>query len=211
MSDGDDFERLLRKLGEVDAPAGLESRVLRRMQERPPVRSKWWNIGRVSALTVGAVVAAIAVGVWEVRKPAGEPGLINVGKTIAPLSSPAASANPQVSSQPLSAANSTSLGTALPMRTQKINRSPDQKLLELPAEFAQEAGFPAPEAPLTEQEKLLLRLARRPNQGTIAMFDPRLREERAATEAAEFEFFNPQQPMKTEQIEETRNEATPGK
>ena len=62
-----------------------------------------------------------------------------------------------------------------------------------------EAGFPAPPAPLTGQERLLLRLARKPNEATIAMFDQTIREERAAAEKEEFDFLNPPRPVETDQ------------
>jgi hypothetical protein len=51
------------------------------------------------------------------------------------------------------------------------------------------ASFPAPEPPLTEEEKLLQRIARSGNQQQLAVLNPELRaKEEAASEAA-FEQF----------------------
>ncbi len=207
MTHRDEMERVLAALAEVKAPAELERRVLRQLEERVVVRSAWWRSGWMSALAGGAFVTMLGLGVWELRERSANGSSVAGSTAMAPLSS--SSSDPQLVLHP-SARIAEDLGAALPVGVHKVARVPDRRPLEQPAEFAQH-GFPAPEAPLSEQERLLLRLARRPNQGTIAIFDPRLREERAAIEGAEFEFFNPQQPIKTDEVEETQSERTPGK
>jgi hypothetical protein len=51
------------------------------------------------------------------------------------------------------------------------------------------ASFPAPPMPLTDQEKLLLRLAHKNDPVELATFDPKLRELQDAEDQAEFQRF----------------------
>jgi hypothetical protein len=53
----------------------------------------------------------------------------------------------------------------------------------------QSPSFPAPPMPLTEQEKLLLRIARKVDPVEMAMLDPRVRAMQDAEEKAEFQRF----------------------
>ena len=54
------------------------------------------------------------------------------------------------------------------------------------------ADFPAPEAPLTEQEKLLLHIARHPGPDEFALLNPEARDEVAQASRADFNQFFPQ-------------------
>jgi hypothetical protein len=55
------------------------------------------------------------------------------------------------------------------------------------------ASHPAPPMPLTEQERLLLRIAHRGDPVELAMLDPVLRDVRDAEEQADFQrFFGPE-------------------
>ena len=53
------------------------------------------------------------------------------------------------------------------------------------------ASFPAPEAPLTEQEKLLLHIARRPGPDDFALLNPEARDQVAQASRADFNQFFP--------------------
>ncbi len=64
------------------------------------------------------------------------------------------------------------------------------------------ASFPAPPMPLTEQEKLLLRLRHKNDPVELAMLDPKLRELQDAQEKAEFQRFFPQPVLKQPADEE---------
>jgi hypothetical protein len=52
-------------------------------------------------------------------------------------------------------------------------------------------SFPAPEAPLTEQERLLLRIVHRGDPVEVAMLNPQELAREEALEAAEFQRFFP--------------------
>lgn len=54
------------------------------------------------------------------------------------------------------------------------------------------ASFPAPEAPLTEQEKLLLHIARHPGPDDFALLNPEARDQIAQASRADFNDFFPQ-------------------
>jgi len=228
-----DIERVLEGLGGVEAPQGLEERVLRAMTARETARGFGWAWVGVGALVVAGVVLgglrykdsfnATAAAAEEQRMthdPSARPTEVSsVKETLNKRSLERAGLQPRrkaPSIQPALAAEG--MFVADGKRIQSFVK----------AEVAIEAGFPAPEAPLTEQERLLLRLARRPNEATIAMFDQGIREERAAAEKAEFDFLNPQRPVETEppqeteksqaiqqstekQSQETRDEVLPGK
>jgi hypothetical protein len=51
------------------------------------------------------------------------------------------------------------------------------------------ASFPAPEPPLTEEEKLLRRIVSKGNQQDIAMLNPQIRAEDQDRNEAEFERY----------------------
>lgn len=57
-------------------------------------------------------------------------------------------------------------------------------------------SFPAPPLPLTEQERLLLRVVHRGDTQELAMLNPAVRRAREAADAAEYqEFFRPPEPL----------------
>jgi hypothetical protein len=195
-----DIERVLEGLGRVEPPQGLEERVLRAMAARPATGQRWFALAWATAATL--VVTAAVMAVSKLRESAlaveqqtmAQAGAVD---SIAPTYhsspaqvSPAFRMNVATVLTPASSARSTH--RAIPEHERLDTESLGEK-------GAEEAGFPAPPAPLTDQERLLLRLARRPNEATIAMFDPAIREERAAAEKEEFDFLNPQRPVETDQ------------
>ena len=175
----DDLDRVLERLGTVAAPAGLEERVLRRMDRHRVSRGVGWRWALVAAMLL------LGVAGWTAREvELGHRSAVGLAETHAPGSMHGAHAsvvNPD----------------SRPVGIHVAKAKPFGRLRGTPAASAkaEEGGFPAPELPLTEQERLLLKLARRPNEGTLAMFDLGIREERAAEEKAEFEFFNPARPF----------------
>ena len=65
------------------------------------------------------------------------------------------------------------------------------------------ASFPAPEAPLTEQEKVLLHIARHPRPSDFALLNPEARDQIAQVSRADFNQFFPQ-PMPQETYYESQ-------
>ncbi len=184
----DDLDRVLEGLRRVEAPVGLEGRVLRAM-EAPRERGFAWGWAGAVAL----VLVGVWVGGWvrRERKTAGfadtpafhEAERIGHAERAEVVVEKGRAAEADRHHRGPSTASIARCAT---------DSAQDDDVCGRVRLVVEEAGFPAPPEPLSEQEKLLLRLARRPNEGTVAMFDPKIREERAEAEKAEFEFFNPQ-------------------
>ncbi len=210
MSDGGEIERVLRALGQVEAPPGLERGILRRIEGRAAGKTRWAP-GRASALAVAAAAAAIGLGIWQVRVPGGDGSLTDTDPNAAEawVSSPASSGHPKLLLPHPSAWKPQPAAVSL-IKQHKVDPAPGRELLRASATSMPDAAFPAPEIPLTDQERLLLRLARRPSEGTIAMFDTAVREERAAVAAEEFEeFFRLTQRTQPAEQQEMEHEALP--
>ena len=71
------------------------------------------------------------------------------------------------------------------------------------------ASFPAPPMPLTEQERLLLRMAHKNDPVELAMLDPKLRELQDAQEKAEFQMFFARPVVKQPATEDVAQPAQP--
>jgi hypothetical protein len=182
------IERVLGGLRDVEAPEGLEQRVMEKMaQVRAAGRSKWapamsWTVCGGAALTMLAVslVAAKFHGggrhqapVVAVRRPAVE----------------------------LHAASPVRASRVLPVAAPRHSRKAPAR------EPAQELGFPAPPMPLTDQEKLLLWLAHRSDPVQVmAMLNPEARALRDAEGDAEFNSFFPPPPKTEEETQPPANE-----
>jgi hypothetical protein len=214
-----DIERVLEGLGRIEAPQGFEDRVLRAIESHKPVARGFalaW-VGVAALLVAGSTLGGLkyiesanasAVAAEEQRM-ANEGALDPI---LPPYqASPAAVSQTHASHGYISPAFRMNLATGVtPLPDNPRPGAPSiaslphamggstAKVEPPPSAVAEEAGFPAPPAPLTDQERLLLKLARRPNEATIAMFDQGIREERAAAEKAEFDFLNPQRPVETE-------------
>jgi len=135
MTEDERVERVLKALTQVEVPEGMEERVLRRLQgHRVKVATgrRWL----VLACAAGAcAVVALAVGMrHRVASPA----------VVAPMVGKVALPNPIEHH-----AAQASVPGASHTRIAKPSRA-----------VAMEASFPASAAPLTEQEKLLVRLVR---------------------------------------------------
>ena len=193
----EELNRLLAHLGSADAGAGFEDRVRRRVsarmearqEERRKVWRRWlWAPGAALAM------ASVVVGVWVHAER-----LVQVQMSVAQAPGVERMEVPHAAERPPA-------GEAPRLHIQHVAQA---TRTSRKSETLTETGFPAPSAPLTEQEKLLLRVARRPDPEEIAMLDARVREERDAADDAEFdEFFNPPPSPKRET---TPTEAKPEK
>jgi hypothetical protein len=210
-----DIERVLEGLGRTEAPRGLEERVLRAMTARQSTSQRGFAFAWVAVAAL--VVTGVLIAVSKQRESA---LAIEEQKTAQAGAFDTSIPTHHFSPAQVSPAFRMNLPThVIPdpsferaglqsRRDASSNQSalaaegmfiPPNKLIPIKADVAEEAGFPAPPAPLTDQERLLLRLARKPNEATIAMFDPTIREERAAAEKEEFDFLNPPRPVETDQ------------
>jgi hypothetical protein len=132
MKQDERIDGVLKALTTVEAPEGLEERVLRRLAERRPVvrAGRWF----VPAFVLGAV--AVMVLVVEVRHRVQPVVVVPVVKGVAVMD-------------------------AVPGGETHVSeaRHGAPGVVGVRAVKPREVSFPAPEAPLTEQERLMVKLA----------------------------------------------------
>jgi hypothetical protein len=206
------IERALGGLRDVEAPEGMERRILDGLEGRSVARrrSGWRRFAPVwlampsrpvatTSLTCGIAFAglvAIALAIPAIRR---------FGHTPAQsLSQPkvnSVSVEPLIPAVPATVAKDAQLRSPEPgarsavrfvarknASTAKAARDSDSVALN----EMHDASFPAPPMPLTEQERLLLRIVHKGDPVEIAMLDPVARAARDAEEkAAVTNFFEP--------------------
>ena len=173
MKDVDEaIEKVLAGLRESRPPAGLEGRVLRavRVRERTGMRRgpALWKVPAYAVL-----VAAVCVCLL-LRMPAHvEDGLrVNAPALRAPV-------------PPVAAVSAVKCAAA--ERGNRVPRSAAARRV------SHEVSFPAPPLPLTQQEKLLLQVARKRVPQAVMQLSPEVQIAQTARDREEFtRFFNPQ-------------------
>lgn len=202
------IEKVLAGLRDAEAPAGMERRILERLEGRVSVveaRSGWRGLvpawvtmpagpvatrtlvcGAALACLVGVVLAIPAIrriGHAPVQSRSG-------GVTGAP--SAAAPAVADREAERSSGGSQVRLGAATNVSDARLVRAADSNGSDEESVARSEmeaASFPAPPMPLTTQERLLLRLAHKVDPVEIAMLDPKFRAMQDAEENAEFQRF----------------------
>lgn len=195
---------VLDALREEDPPPGLESRVLQRLATSPARASEPLRWPRWMYLAVPTTFVACVLGTFLLQRYALLPSQST--HQSAPASQALADAANESSNPPRIATGTPALkGSRL---TDSARHAPaahatavhalvpssnsESRSVHAETSVEQEKSFPAPPMPLTEQERLLLRIAHRNDPVQIAMLDPversrALSRERAATER----FFTP--------------------
>ncbi len=165
------INRVLSGLREVEAPAGLERRVLAAMEERAAARVGWKPMRWAMAC---AVVEVAVAGALMMR-----PARVRVEKV-------AAVAVPKM--QPVRAQRVQGRNTEILRFAQNdLNRRVMRMAVAVPVATG---GFPAPPMPLTESEKLLLRVAHRADATELTPLNAEARARQSAEFDKEFiEFF----------------------
>jgi hypothetical protein len=175
------IERALSGLRQVGPPAGLESRVLKAMRhKREAVEERadgGWTSRWVSwtGLALAATAALLMIATTLHRHTAGSSEQQSAGISAAPLPEPAAE----------SSAPGNSFDGQVSVMPEK--RPVHRVVRQVQAEKM--VGLSAPEPPLTEEEKLLQRIARSGDPNQWAMLDPERRAKDEAASEAEFEQF----------------------
>jgi hypothetical protein len=201
---GEAIEKVLAGLRDADAPAGMERRILAGLEERaaPRSRSGWrqllpvWVIApagpvAVGSLVCGAVVAGvfvIAFAIPAIRRSGqtAEQGTRNsvvVGAT-ALAASEAAPESARSSLRPGGRVTGQREVERSATGAEAVGEGDSAALEEMHA-----ASYPAPPMPLTEQERLLLRLVHKDDPVELAMLDPKLRALQDSEDKAEFQRF----------------------
>ena len=191
------IDQVLTGLQDTQAPAGMEDRVLQAIQDRASSQSvwRWWRpldrSGRywtwgVAAAGMAAVFLSLAV------LSAHHPGHDKVGSNRQPV---------PVKAQPK--AVQTAVAEYLPTpHTMPVKRIAVRKGTQTTQSLSEEDALaqsemrapshPAPEMPLTEQERLMLRIVHGGAPVELAELDPRVRDAQYAQQKAEFQnFFEP--------------------
>ena len=212
------IDKVLAGLRDADAPAGMEGRILETLQHRASVRPRpgWrrfrpeWLIAPVRpaanrSLAWGVALASVLAIVLAV------PAVRRFGHVLGSASAPSKRiSGPVVASVPSAAPEMAGKSAHLPFqpvtRSMRISK---QEVNAQRAEVASEsdslamyemhaASHPAPPMPLTQQEKLLLRIAHRGDPIEFAELNPAQRDAQYAEEMAEVHrFFVPGKTKKT--------------
>jgi hypothetical protein len=176
MKDADGtIERLLAGLRDAEPPVGIERRILQAldgMEAREVAASASLWLPAMALLLACAVILVAAVMVRQHQH------------TLADLS-PSTNADVRKVTRPEFVPQKTLPG---PQRT--TSRALVRHPRDVPAAAeVQAASFPAPPLPLTEQEKLLLRLAHRGDPENIAILNPDVQAAQTAKATEQFQQF----------------------
>jgi hypothetical protein len=196
MNSDEAIERILAALRDTEAPAGMERRILESIRDVVPRRSGWrpmmpsWLVGmRTWAIAVAGVAVVSSIVCWTAFREY-RPGHDSIGSKSQIV--PANLTAPEVR---VAAANAQTRlpGSPVVRGRGKTNTRRAAFVREDEPTAAQHemraANHPAPEAPLTEEEKLLLRIAHRGDPAEMAMLNPLLWSVRDAEEKAEVQRF----------------------
>jgi hypothetical protein len=165
------ISKVLAGLRDVETPDGMERRILRQLEQRAAQRSTSWLQWSLPLAAVGTVACGmlVAVALRSSHKPAPiPPSIARVATSPMAAAAPANSLAPE---QP----------HRVPTAKHRIVRS--SKASEA---ATAELGFPAPPLPLTDEEKLLLRLAQGGIPKSVVLLDPEALAEREAKAEKDF-------------------------
>ena len=176
------IERVLTGLREAEAPIGMERRILEAVQDRASVKSArapLWAWGVALACTMAGCVAISMFYRTEHIPP--QSNVRSVPPSVLPAVGVAAKSELPPLSQPRMQPKTNT-------RRTKVVRDVDS----VSSRDMRDASYPAPPMPLTEQEKLLLRVAHRGDPEELAMLNNETRAKQDAEGKTEFQrFFEP--------------------
>jgi hypothetical protein len=206
------IEKLLAGLRDAEAPAGMEQRILSGLEARALRRAeaggRWFAPSRRGALvcytacgvlSAGVLIVALAVPAIRRIGHRSEAAKVDVVPAKASFGSGSDVASRQrgTASQVANTGSTkmTHIAGAGLMGAAESGVDPDAEESLAMSEM-RAASFPAPPMPLTEEERLLLRMVHRTDPVELAMLDPKLEAIRDAEEKAEFQRFFARPAMK---------------
>jgi hypothetical protein len=210
------IEKVLAGLRDAEAPVGMERRILSALEERESVRTRsgwrWlrpvWLVMPLRPVVTRSVVCGVALaGLFAIVVAI--PASRKLGQVRGHAPARARIDSPSVGSRPLapsetaavSAPHSPTRSGVLSVRKTSVKgeeegvvRRGDRDVSadnsdSVAASEMQAASFPAPPMPLTEQERLLLRIVHKNDPVEIAMLDPNQRNLEERKERAEYQSF----------------------
>jgi hypothetical protein len=209
---GEVMEKVLAGLRDAEAPAGMERRILDGLAERAAARSRsgWrqllpmWLVAPARPAAVGSLVCGVALaGLFAVALAI--PAVRRLGHSLA-----STRRNPAPAVSRAFGASEAAATNARPASPRSGQRSLEEMEGKIKVEGKTSVGNseaavldsdavalddlhapsrPAPPMPLTEQEKLLLRLVHKDDPVELAMLDPRVRALEDSEDKAEFQRF----------------------
>jgi len=219
------MEKVLAGLRDAEAPAGMEFRILNALEERMAVRSRpgWrqmlpvWLVLPARPIAVGSLVCgvglagllAVVLAIPAIRRLGHAPA--QARKSAAPAGSLPSGALEGDAKSVLPA--SSRLGVRFPGERKgggKTNAGSAEAVLDgdsVALEDLHAPSRPAPPMPLTEQERLLLRLVHKDDPVELAMLDSKVRALQDLEDRAEFQRFF-RQPTKQATPEQSVTEQT---
>ncbi len=198
---GDAIERVLAGLRDVEVPAGLERRILDGLERRTsrPTDAGWRWFGPVwrgvparytacGVVAAGVVVFALTLPIVRRIEDGSVQSKMGVTPTVSvPAHSVVAVKEAEIVSHETGVRTvKTDVARA---NLERAGDSVGDSEGSVAESEMRAMSFPAPPMPLTEEERLLLRLAHKNDLVELAMLDPKLRELRDAEEEAEFQRF----------------------
>jgi hypothetical protein len=184
MKDADEtIERLLAGLRDAEPSSGIERRVLMAMEAREAVASDspWrrlslpWLLRPAIAMSSACVVASLIVAI-AVHQHRDRPADVRSHST---------RADARQATGPEAVAQQAPIVPRRMVSRVSVRRPRDV----LAAKETQAASFPAPPLPLTEQERLLLRLAHRRDPEDTAILNPAVQAAQSAKATEQFQQF----------------------
>jgi hypothetical protein len=172
MKDADEtIDRLMAGLRDAEPSPGMERRILEAMEAHHAMPSAWFLRPSVAAsLVCAAALAASLIVVTRVNQPS---------------HTPANAADVGQHTPPAAVAHNAPIEPRRPAARVTARRPRD-----LPAvRDAQAGGFPAPPLALTEQERMLLRVAHRDDAKNKALLNPDLQAAQSAKNTEQFQHF----------------------
>ena len=214
------IDRVFSGLREAEPPQGMQQRVIRAARERAGVRKRPFFpflFENKSAWIVAAMIVAgvAAVACWTIVRlinatqiaqhaptPTSPPALSGSLLTVVPPAHLAPAVPLAVRSSLASAPGTRLRPISVKQRSSLAsNTDPDEPGIDqdaLARSEMNEPSHPAPPMPLTEQEKLLIRILGKGDPVELAMLDPGIRNIRATGDKADFDRFFKQPPKVVE-------------
>ena len=179
-------ERVLAGLRDTGAPAGMEQRVMRALEERAASRVRYGRGGRwIAVWMAGGCVAALIVAVAVV--PAAR-------RSSAPVRSQASSARVSSGTPSSPAAGEHVIYARQWVVERPVARARARVAVRRVAAPQSGSGLvatsrPAPPAPMTKEERLLLEVARRQDPKALELLNSEAQEKQEMEAKAEFDRF----------------------
>ncbi len=205
MRPDDAMERVLAGLRDVETPVGMERRILERLEGSAGVRRAGWRplwlVGMGGGVVAAVIAVVMAIPVVHRRGPVAVRGNDAEAKVVAGRQAVVENTRGSVEKKQAWGG----VGSVSPqVRVGDARGDEDSVAMS----EMQAASFPAPPMPLTDEERLLLRMVHQGDSVELAMLDPKMEALREAEEKEEFQRFFAKAAVKEPEEESTAKATT---